>query len=224
MKTLLTVFWLGCGGLLTSTAFGGTVIKMATDTVIRSRFESLARQLRLKKPALEEGEYEVRMWVKEELRYGDFQVLYVLTKEHNKLKTTRYSLEYDKHKFTGFKKQVINTKEDQAIWKKLIANDITMLPDMVSLPVFRPYKPEPGDTSRRVDVSSGGEVTITMKKRPERGFLLIADGTSYHFEILSKKYYHHYTYSNPLQYSKHYTDTVELQKVSAIIDEIIRIF
>lgn len=120
------------------------------DSVTTVRLEKLARQMRIKEPKLLSGNYQVRLWIKVELIFGDAQSLYVLDKRRNKLLLTQYSIHSDtNHTYRGHTLVKEGISADVNLWQELVDNDVLTLPDQSSLQdQLFPKQPKDSSTLR----------------------------------------------------------------------------
>jgi hypothetical protein len=192
------------------------------DSTYRQRLDELATQLRVRKPKLEQGDYQLLIWERVSIMYGVAHKLYVLNKKKNSVRLTVYSMQYDKSRLKGFRRDVSNKKVSLALWQELVRHDVLNLPDMATL--WRQIrKPSRRDTTSRVEVDSAGSVYVIANKYTNNHFM-ISDGTSFSFQVYGKAYYHDYGYSNPIEYARAYPEAADLQKAAIILYRLLRAF
>ncbi len=191
------------------------------DSAATSRVERLAQRMKIKDPKLRSAEYQIRLWVKVELMFGDAQNLYVLDKRRNKLLLTQYAIESDTNymyrSHTLVDKSVLT---DVNVWRELVENDVLTLPDQSLLreQIF----PKPIKDSSWVEIGSDGVPTVRARRK--EATVLMGDGTSYHVQVFGSTLQRTYSYHCPAAYSRVRTKVVELQKVVRILNVIWRAF
>lgn len=184
------------------------------DSTYRSRLDKLAKQLHLRKPELRQGDYQLLVWERTELMYGTAQKLYTLTKRRNRVRSSTYSMQYDKARLKEFRRDLRNKKMSTALWQELILYDVLTLSGIESF--LHQRKPPERDTTSRVEMDSNGTVSVIAQKRTGN-YVIIGDGVSYTFQVYGKDYYHDYSCANPIEYARAYPDAAELQKVALIL-------
>lgn len=185
----------------------------------QQRFEKLARKLHLKTPKLSEDEYEIRIWNRQGLTFGDAQMLYVLTKKKKALSVAKYVINFDKDGFIS----AIDLKPPNPVtidlWELLVNHHILELPDQKA--IHDELHPQHKD-STWTGVEADGSVSIHAKKLESS--VWITDGESYYFEVFSEKDYRSYGYSNPREYIRYKPNIAELQNVVAILNSMATLF
>ncbi len=184
-----------------------------SDSTVAIGFERLAQRMGIKEPTLQNGEHQIRLWVKTELMYGEAQQLFILTKRKDKLRLTQYAIRYNKQTFRSHTLITRNVPADINLWQELIKNDVLTLPDqsLLRAQIF----PKPIKDSSWVELGSDGALTVHAKKKEP--FLIIGDGTSYYFQLFDSVSHRTYGYHCPESYSRVRAKVVELRKVTAIL-------
>lgn len=189
-------------------------------------FSDLTQKIGLKHPKLRNNEYEVRLWVKTALAYGDAQELYVIHQKKNRLTLKQYFIYFQK---TQYLKHVVTFTaliKNTSLWNSLTAHDVLTLPNGQEIisDIFKEERQKMRqfrDTTR-VEIIND---SIRVVGRRSRGrLLIIGDGTSYYFEAFSKNTFHKYAYHCPATYLQAYPQKKELEKVNAIIQLIFKAF
>ncbi|QIP11475.1 hypothetical protein G8759_01905 [Spirosoma aureum] len=191
------------------------------DSTRNSKLAILAKKMHLKEPKLKEAEYEVRIWNKCGLCFGDAQMLYRLIKKQKSFTVSKYIILSDQRGFlhaTSFKPTVPVTAY---LWNRLVELGILTLPDQTAIQAQLYPKPQRDSTWNVIE--SDGSVSVKAKIRQNRS-VLISDGESYYFDVFSATGYHNYGYSNPHGYLKAMPTIAELQKVVGILDELVPAF
>ncbi|QHV98986.1 hypothetical protein [Spirosoma endbachense] len=187
------------------------------DSTRNSKLAILAKKMHLKETELEEGDYEVRIWNKCGLCFGDAQMLYRLIKKQKSFTVFKYIILSDQRGFrhaTSFKPTVPVTDN---LWSRLVEQGILTLPDQAA--IHDQLFPKPQKDSTWTVIEADGSVSVKAKIRQNRS-VLISDGESYYFDVFSATGYHNYGYSNPREYLKAMPTIAELQKVVGILDEL----
>lgn len=179
-------------------------------------FQKLSGQLGLKEPRLNANEYEVRIWKKCQLCFGEAQVLYRLIKKGENARLSRFDIQFNKNKFLRAKRIHPTTLNFQELWYRLIKMDILILPDQSA--IDEELHPKPQKDSTWNVVETDGSISVHAKKKKPSYW--IGDGETYYFEIFRIDGYRLYKYDNPKGYLRHRPDIVELQKVISILDEL----
>lgn len=193
------------------------------DSTTKQQFQNLADKMGLKTPNLKDGEYEVRIWNEQALRYGDAQMLYVLTKTKRKFIISKYLIDSDRRGFRHAIRLNPNPKIPigDTLWTQFVQQGIIDLPDM-SLLHDKLY-PKPPKDSTWTAVEADGSVSIKAKRR-NTNWVITGDGEGYYFEVCSAGTYRSYSYRNPRSYLKSKPNISELQKVVAILDNLAVLF
>ncbi|MBD2754916.1 hypothetical protein [Spirosoma validum] len=196
---------------------------VSTDSTTKLRFQTLAKKMRLKTPELKEGEYEVRIWNDQALRYGEAQMLYILTKKEKQFSVSKYLIESDRQ---GFRYAVqLNPNPtipiDNTLWEQFVQQGILGPPNEVVIHDQLFAKP-PKDSTWNV-VEADGIVSVKAKLRNDTR-VLIADGEGYYFEVFSATSYQSASYGNPRGYLEHKPNIAELRKVVTILNKLAVLF
>ncbi|WP_345240876.1 hypothetical protein [Nibrella saemangeumensis] len=195
----------------------------AVDSVHTERFSRLAQQLNIRQSKLKQGEYQVRVWEKVALAYGDAQKLYVIDKKRKNVKLMKYTMSWNKQIFKGFTRSKPKQQPDEPFWQEMVQLDLLTLPDKDQIREKIFPKQKPRDYSSRVKVNSDSTVVVTAQKA-QGSHLIMGDGVGYIVEVLGKDYFHTYSYSNPLSYAKARPEVDELQKIAVILFKIKGVF
>lgn len=191
------------------------------DSTRKERRQALAGKMRIREPILREGEYEVRIWNRCELCYGEAHVLYRLIKRKETFTVSKYTIRWNKYEFEQAKKFKPPRPATIALWNKLTEQNILILPD--EFVIHDQLFPKPGKDSTWNVIEADGTVSVKAKIRRE-SWMLIGDGESYYFQVFSKDNYHDYGYSNPLGYMKGKPEIAELKNVVSILNELSDVF
>ncbi|WP_157618646.1 hypothetical protein [Spirosoma spitsbergense] len=187
----------------------------------QQRFEKLARKMRLKTPKLAKNDCEIRIWNQQGLRFGDAQMLYVLSKKKKLLSAAKYVINSDEDGF----KRAVRLKPTIPIttdfWEQLLHRNILTLPDQGS--IHDKLFPRPPKDSTWTSVDADGSVSVHAKRNRNNN-VLISDGESYYFEVFSVNEYRIYSFSNPELYIRYKPNIAELQNVVAILNELATLF
>ncbi|MCK8495634.1 hypothetical protein M0L20_27460 [Spirosoma sp. RP8] len=192
-------------------------LRASADSTRQRRFQKLADEMRLKKPKLKEGDYEVRIWNRQSLQYGDAQMLYRLIKRKETFTVTKSIILWNKHEFKHATEFNSNRPVTVELWQKLLQHNILTLPDMTALRDQLFPKPEKDSTWNVIEPD--GTVSVKAKRKRNK-WIIIGDGEGYYFQVFGKDSYHDYEYSNPLGYVKEKTEIIELCNVVAILHDL----
>lgn len=212
MKTgllLLYVFWLS----VPTPTFG------ARDSAAYQAFRVIAGKLKLTPPQLKKGEYEIRVWQHQGLRYGAAQLMYRVRKTDSKVKLVKYLIEFNKHQFRTFTVIKPVAPMDSMLWNRLIRHDMLTLPSESA--IYSQLHPVHKDSAWTVIEPDG---TINVKAKKMEPSMWVSDGEAYYFEVYGANSYHTYKYSNPHPYAAFKPKITELQKVVAILNELYNAF
>lgn len=190
--------------------------KGSTNPGPRAYFPYLTNKMNLKIPQLEEGEYEIRVWQKCQLCFGEAHVLYRLVKKRDKVRLSRYNIQFNKNEFIRAKRIRPTTLSLQELWNRLIEKDI--LTSSYQSAVNEELHPKPQKDSTWNVIEADGSISVHAKRK--KPSVWIGDGESYHFEIFSADGFRMYEYHNPKEYLRHRPDIVGLQKVVSILNEL----
>lgn len=176
--------------------------------------------MRLKRPNLKQDEYEVRIWNRVALMYGNAQVAYILRKTKKRLRARRYVINWKREDFQSAKRQRPTISPTHAFWDRLMRRNILTLPDerIVFDRLYPPYKPQPITDTVKAGMQADGSFTIKgYGITPKRD--IIVDGEYYLFEIFGADSYRVYSSSNPSNYSDRDLQAEELQNMVGILDD-----
>ncbi|GAB3540230.1 hypothetical protein [Spirosoma fluminis] len=193
----------------------------SADSTQQRRFQKLSDEMRIKKLRLKENDYEVRIWNKQSLAYGDAQTLYRLVKRREKLTVSKYSIWWNKYEFKQATERKSVRPATMELWQKLVEHDMLTLPDMAALHDQLFPSPQP-DSAWNV-IEADGTVSVKAKIRRSKQ-VIIGDGEGYYFQVFGQNRYHDYEYGNPYIYIKYRPEIVELSKVVAILNDIAQLF
>ncbi|NBB19675.1 hypothetical protein GVN20_09960 [Runella sp. CRIBMP] len=189
-------------------------------------FADLTQKIDIKHPKPRNEEYEIRLWVKTALAYGDAQELYVIHQKKNRLTLKQYFFYSQK---TQYLKHIVTFKasiKDTSLWSSLTAHDVLTLPNGTE--IVRDVFKEEGQKMRQFRDTTRVEIindSIRVVGRRSRGKqMIVLDGTSYYFEIFCKNTFHKYAYHCPATYSHAYPQKKEFEKANTIIQLIFRAF
>ncbi|ADB41501.1 hypothetical protein [Spirosoma linguale] len=183
-------------------------------------FEELAQKLKLKAPKLTEGEYEIRVWNRQALMYGDAQSLYVLSKRKKAFKVERYIIAWDGPKFSYATKFNPTVSITDSLWKKLVEEGLLSWPDETI--IEQQLHPKQPPDSTRTSVEPDGSVSVIARKR--KPSVWISDGEGYYIDVISHDLHQRYRYGNPRAYYQARPDIHELRKVVTILNSISGLF
>lgn len=209
MVRFLLIVLLNCG------LIGNAVFQSVP--VVQPKLDSLAKNLRLKEPDLQGGEYEVRIWNRQQLMYGDAQSLYLLRRTRQAITISKYVITWQGPKFKGARKIKPFRPATDSLWMKLVKQNILTLPDQIA--IYDRLHPRPKKDSTWSVVEADGSINVKAN-RTAVGNVLIGDGEAYYVEILGYGEYRLYAYSNPKGYYKAEPTIPELQKLTTILTTI----
>ncbi|WP_461140354.1 hypothetical protein [Spirosoma pomorum] len=197
----------------------------SADSTAKSLFPKLTKQMRLKYPALKEDEYEVRIWNRVALKYGNAQVAYILRKTKKRLRARRYVINWKRENFRSARRQRPTITPTHAFWNRLMRRNILTLPDerVVFDRLYPPYKPQPITDTVEAGMQADGSFTLKGYRIAEKRNI-IADGEYYLFEVFGANSYRVYSSSNPSQYSERELRAEELQNMVGILRDFILLF
>lgn len=187
------------------------------DSTVNRMFPKLTEQIGLNDPNLKTGEYEIRIWNRQALRYGDAQMAYVLRKTRKRFTIIQYSIKSNRQGFQFATKLKPTVTIRPTLWERLLKRNILSLPNE-SVVFERLYpKPEPRRDTTRTRIEADGSFTIIGYKKPKRQ-PMIGDGEGYSFELFSADGHRVYHYGNPRSYLMDEPQNEELQNVVGILD------
>ena len=210
--------------LISSFFLGNVFADVSTDSTTKARFQRLADKLRIKEPESAEGDYQIRIWKKCGLCFGDAQMAYILHKTKKRFSVLKYIINLNQQGFQFSKRLKPTVPIKPVFWERLLKRNILTLPNQ-SVVLERLYAmPEP----RRVDtVQAGmqvdGSFTVKGHKTP-RGRTLVSDGEGYSVELFSTSGYRIYSYSNPDVYLGDNPQSEELQNIVGILSDLKLVF
>lgn len=177
----------------------------------------------LKEPELKANEYEVRIWNRQSLRYGDAHMVYVLRKNRKGLIVVKYLINSNQQGFQFAESLNPTVTVTLNLWERLVRKNILTLSDH-SVVFKKLYaEPEPRKDTVRGRMEPDGSFTIKGYKTTRRR-VLIADGEGYSFEVFGKDSYRAYDYSNPRSYIEYEPQSPELRDVVSILDDLSLVF
>ncbi|GAB4048333.1 hypothetical protein GCM10028810_34450 [Spirosoma litoris] len=188
-------------------------------------YPKLAEQIGLKYPDLKEDEYEVRIWYRAGLLYGDSQTAYVLHKTEKRFTIVKYIIQSNQQGFQFAKRRKPKVTITPTLWQRFLRQNILTLPNE-SIVFDRLYpKPKPRPPIDTVGAGMQADGSFTVKGyKPERRRSLFTDGDGYSFELFGPSNYRVYHYSNPDAYLKDDPQCEELQNVVGILDDLSLLF
>ncbi|WP_420148497.1 hypothetical protein [Spirosoma sp.] len=191
--------------------------KTVAQTQSKLYFPALSEKMGLKMPRLKDGDYEIRVWKKCQLCFGEAHELFRLIKTERKLSLSKYNLRFRRDKF--IRAEEIESKKivPDDLWRRLEQQNVLTLPDQAA--IADELHPRPQRDSTWYTISSDGTINVHAKKK-KNSFIWITDGESYHFEIFSANGSRTYAYINPHGDFRHKPEIIELKKVVSILDEL----
>ncbi|MBD2702734.1 hypothetical protein IC229_18955 [Spirosoma sp. BT702] len=191
-----------------------------TDSIVTSWFPRLAEKMRLKTPELGVGEYEVRIWKKCQLCFGEAHELYLLEKHTNKFTVTKFNIRSNKRGFRSFTQIKPLKPIPDSLWTELIQQDMLTPPDHAT--IDRQLHPLSPKDSTYTSIEPDGSVSIHAKRQEVS--VWISDGESYHVDVFEQGTYKRCEYHNPADYLRVKPKVRELQKFVAILDKLNDLF
>jgi hypothetical protein len=213
-----TRLWLWLVLVLTTDAFART-----TADSTAGLFQKLSGQLGLKEPRLNANEYEVRIWNRVALRYGDAQMVYVLRKTSKQLSIVKYIIESNRQGFQRATKLKPTVSVTRALWKRLLAKNLLTMPDQSAVLEQLYKQPEPPKDTIQGGLQADGSFTVKGRKSRLRR-VIVGDGEGYEFEVFTANGYRQYTYGNPDIYARAYPENEDLRNVLSILNDISLVF
>ena len=205
------------------------VLVLTTDTVAHTptdstagHFQKLSSRLGLKEPNLEANEYEVRIWNRQALRYGEVQMAYVLRKTREKFTVVKYIIESNEQGFQFAISLKPTVSVTQVLWKRLLGKDLLTMPDQSS--VLERLLNQPGPLKDTVQGGLQADGSFTIKSYKSRPRVIVADGESFLFDVFSANGHRSYSYSNPDDLSRVYPESKELRNILAILNDVSLVF
>jgi hypothetical protein len=191
----------------------------SSDSTTTQLFSKLAKQMGLKDPKLKANEYEVRIWNRQALRYGDAHMVYVLRKNRKGLTVVKYLINSNQQGFQFAESLKPTVTVTLNLWERLVRKHILTLPDQ-SIVFKKLYaEPEPRKDTVRGRMEPDGSFTIKGQKTLRKKGIF-SDGEGYSFEVFSVDSYRAYNYSNPRSYIEYEPQSKELQDVVGILDDL----
>lgn len=219
MITKRTSFLLWSSLILTTESLAS----VSSDSMMSELFPKLTEQIGLKTPKLKANEYEIRIWNRQALRYGEAQMAYVLRKKTKKFTIVKYIINSDQYGFqyaTSLKPTITITP---LFWERLLKRTILTLPDQ-SVVFERLYpKVKSRIDTTQVKMEADGSFTIKAHKTPKRQ-TIVSDGEGYSFELFSANSYQVYNYGNPDVYLSDNPQSEESQNVLGILNDLSLVF
>lgn len=186
------------------------------DSAVHRYFSAIAGKLKLGEPRLKKEEYEIRIWQKQGLVYGEAQMVYVVKKTPRKLQVVKFLINSDRRGFQYATTLNSTLPLDPKLWDRLVEQEILVLPSESA--IASQLHPKNQKDSTWYIIESDGSVTI--KARKTKRSVWFTDGESYHFEVFSANKYLSYSYANPHSYLRAMPEITELRKVVTILDEL----
>jgi hypothetical protein len=186
-------------------------------------FPKLTEQIGLKTPKLKVNEYEIRIWNRQGLRYGEAQMAYVLRRTKKKFTILKYIINSDQHgfQFATILKPTVTAKP--ILWERLLKRSILTLPDQ-SVVFERLYpKVKPRTDTTQVKMEADGSFTI-KGYISQRRRTLVSDGEVFSFEVFSVDSYRVYHYSNPDVYLRDNPQNEEIKNIVGILNDLSVVF
>ncbi len=176
--------------------------------------------MKLRTPELSESEYEVRIWNKQGLMYGDAQMLYILSKTKQEFEASKYIIYWDGPVLSRITKHKPVVPTTDSLWNQLLKENILTLPNEVA--IYNQLRPPQPKNSSWITTEKDGSVNVHAKKR-ENG-VYITDGEDYYVEVFGHNSYRQYAYSNPKGYIRYKPKILELRQFVTILEKIDAIF
>ncbi|WP_428653855.1 hypothetical protein [Runella sp.] len=204
-------------GLMTSFA-------NSSDSVLY--FPDLAQKIGLKHPKLRNKEYEIRLWIKTALVYGDAQELYVIHQKNNRLTLKRFHLYFQKHEYLRHTASFNDKAKDTLLLRNLIAHKVFTLPNGKGIvdEVLKEERQKMSQFSDTVRVEIVNDTIRVVGRKRIGKLLLVLDGTGYYLEAFGKNFFHKYSYHCPATYSETYPQKKDFGNANAIIKLIFNVF
>lgn len=217
MKRMSFLLWFSL--MLTT----GAQARVPSDSTAKKRFQKLVEQIGLKEPDLKADEYEIRIWNRQALRYGDAQMAYVLRKTRKRFTIVKYIIESNRQGFQFAKRFKPTVTTTPVLWERLLKRNILTLPDQAFVFERLYPKPEPHKDTTRTRIEADGSFTIIGYKKPKRR-TIVSDGEGFSFEIFSADGYRVYHYGNPRSYLMDEPQSEELRNMIGILDDLSLVF
>ncbi|WP_206170575.1 hypothetical protein [Spirosoma pollinicola] len=188
-------------------------------------FPKLTKQIGLKEPNLEADEYEVLIWYRQGLRFGDAQAVYVLHKTEKLFTVVKYIIDSNQRGFQSAKRWKPTVTTTLALWQRLLKQNILTLPNESTVfdRLYPKSRPSPPVDTVQTGMQADGSFTV-KGYRTERRRSLFTDGDSYSFELFGPNNYRVYSYSNPDAYLRDEPKCEELQNVVGILNDLNLLF
>ncbi|GAB3712960.1 hypothetical protein GCM10027592_51840 [Spirosoma flavus] len=175
--------------------------------------------MRLKVPTLGADEFEVRIWQKCQLCFGEAHELYLLEKRTKKFTLTKYKIRSDKQGFRDFTKVKSIESVPDSVWMEFVQLDILTPPDYAA--IDRQLHPRHKD-STYTSIEPDGSINVHAKKFESS--VWVSDGESYHVDVFGQNSHQQYEHGNPQSYLRAKPKVKELQKFVAILDKLNALF
>lgn len=202
---------------------GNIFAAISTDSITKARFQRLADKIKIKSPELAEGDYQIRVWNKCGLCFGDAQMAYVLHKTRKRFSVVKYSIHSNQEGFQFSDRLKPTVIIKPVFWERLLKRNILTLPNQ-SVVLERLYAvPEPRVDSVQAGIQADGSFTVKGYKTQRRK-TIVSDGEGYSFELFSGHGYRVYSYSNPDVYLKDNPQSEELQNTIGILNDLSLVF
>jgi len=209
-----------CFSLMLTT---GALARVLFDSTATRMFPKLTEQIGLKTPKLKANEYEIRIWNRQGLRYGEAQMAYVLRRTTRKFTIIKYIINSDQYGFQFATSLKPNVTIKSLLWERLLERGILTLPDQ-SVVFERLYpKVKPRTDTTQVKLEADGSFTIKGYKSQRRR-TLVSDGEGFSFEVFSADGYRVYSYGNPDVYFRDNPQNEELKNIVGILNDLSVVF
>lgn len=193
----------------------------SSDSTQQRRFQKLATQMGLKEPKLKPEEYEVRIWQRVALKYGDAHLAYILRKTKKRFTVVKYLIESTKDGFRYATRVKPTVEITPALWDQLLDYHLLTLPDLSTV-LQKIYVKQPKDSTWN-ELDKDGVVTVKARRSRNKR-ILVYDGEGYSFEVFGSNVYRSYGYSNPFSYIEAHPESEELHQVTGILNDLSIIF
>lgn len=175
----------------------------------------------LKEPKLKPEEYEVRIWQRVALKYGDAHLAYILRKTKKRFTVVKYLIESNKDGFQYATRVKPTVKITPALWDQLQQYHILTLPNLSTV-LEEVHAKQPKDSTWN-EINNNGEITVKARRSRNKR-MIVSDGEGYSFEVFGNNIYRSYGYSNPFSYIVAHPESEELHQVTGILNDLSIIF
>lgn len=219
MKRASLILWFFL--LFTVEAFASAL----SDSTAKNLYPKLAEQIGLKYPDLKEDEYEVRIWNRVALLYGQAQMAYVLHKTQKRFTIVKYNIKSNKDGFQFSKRRKPTVTIKPILWQRFLRQNILTLPNesIVFDRLYPKFKPKPAEDTVKAGMQPDGSFTVkgygTLRRRD-----IVGDGEGFLFEIFGLSTHRFYVYGNPHHSLTSDPQCEELQNVVGILDDLSLLF